>query len=634
MVVIPRLSSATKTGDSKYSSSVGSPKRRKLDPNTEEKVDPLPLRDQKEVSDAALVKLQGLLHDVFEAEDQLLPDVPPETQAGGRFFKYPNTIGDIGPVLTSEIHGTLSKALQKVSDYKRLNDIPTEYIKRIQKLCETPIMAAQSADFKLEASTADGEIERWVRQLEDAQNILLAIITLLQTMSGTQNTKDLCPEDLIQAIPATLGQIFDHCVIPVVECRASGKDSALFNIFSAQKQLVSNVIHQTKRVLTRLSAFLSSIDLAEGPITAIEFLAARLVFVENAPNDKESAIGIQKYEGSRRSAMDVLAKIFAKYPDQRPFILDEILVSLEKLPSNKQSARQFKLIDGKSIQLLSALVIQLVQTTALQQTSSRLAAPKNSLQKSVPASDEESEESDDDDDAGEHERRFSPVKSLSKQVEPLYENAIHSAQYVTKYIVQRAMTATKTGDQPYRNLLDLFTEDLITVLGSMDWPGADLILRVLASQMITIADHDKSSANAKNMSLELLGWMGSAISDLTSSAQHLSNAIEDGDSNLTDHLRQLFDDFTSRALHVQDIIDLHGPYRMTLEFLEEKDLGNWQLSSARGYLVTQWAKMACSSYEESALSDAAISTHGAGNLAKILSIMISDPKWLESNWYV
>ena len=63
--------------------------------------------------------------------------------------------------------------------------------------------------------------------------------------------------------------------------------------------------------------------------------------------------------------MDVLAKVFSRYPAQRPFILDEILVSLEKLPSTRQNARQFKLIDGKAIQLLTALVIQLVQTTAL-----------------------------------------------------------------------------------------------------------------------------------------------------------------------------------------------------------------------------------------------------------------------------
>ena len=44
--------------------------------------------------------------------------------------------------------------------------------------------------------------------------------------------------------------------------------------------------------------------------------------------------------------MDVLAKIFTKYTEQRQFIFDEILMSLEKLPPTKQSARQYRLTDG------------------------------------------------------------------------------------------------------------------------------------------------------------------------------------------------------------------------------------------------------------------------------------------------
>ncbi|KAI1976439.1 Sister chromatid cohesion protein 2 [Ophidiomyces ophidiicola] len=634
IVLIPRLSPSSNIDDVQYIADPSSPKRRKIDSQMEERQDAVQLRDQKEVSDAALVKLQSLLHEIFEAEDHLLPDDSPEALLNNKFFKTPNSISEIGPVLASDIHGQLSKALQKVTDYRRLEDVPSEYIKRIQKICEAPIMVAQSAEFRLESPPSDAETERWVHRLEDVQNILLAITTLLQTMSGNQSTKGLCPEDLIQAIPTSLGQIFDHCIIPVVECRASGKDSTLFSVFTSKKQIISNVIHQTKKVLTRLASFLSNVDLAEGPITAMEFLAARLIFVENAPNDKESAVGVQKYEASRRAAMDVLAKIFAKYPNQRPFILDEILVSLEKLPSNRQSARQFKLIDGKSIQLLSALVIQLVQTTALQ-LSTRPTLDQNALQKSSNISrtddlDGSEEEADTEDSDDEKKHKTTAIKRLSKQIDPLYDNAIHSAQYVTKFIVQRAMTSTKTGDQPYRNLLDLFTEDLITVLGSTDWPGAELILRVLASQMITIADHDKSTANAKNMSLELLGWMGSAISDLTSAAQHLSNAIEDGEGDLTEQLRYWLDEHSNRALHIQDIIGLDGPYRMALEFLEQRNLGDWQLSSARGYLVAQWAKIVCSGYEES-VQNGAGNAQGVRTLAKTLNHILSGPKWLESN---
>ena len=60
-----------------------------------------------------------------------------------------------------------------------------------------------------------------------------------------------------------------------------------------------------------------------------------------------------------------MSQIFARYEDQRIFIFDEILTSLEKLPVNRQSARQFKLVEGgKNIQLVSALMMTLVQTSA------------------------------------------------------------------------------------------------------------------------------------------------------------------------------------------------------------------------------------------------------------------------------
>src|SRR5438034_435967 len=210
--------------------------------------------------------------------------------------------------------------------------------------------------------------------------------------------------------------------------------------------------------------------------------------------------------------MDVLAEIFAKYPDQRAFLLDEILLSLEKLPSTRQSARQFKLIDGKNIQLLSALVMLLVQTTASQTSTTASTKIKRRLPVAGAGTgtghyDYLKEDSENGDSGIEDANRKLPLQRLWNHVEPLYDNAFRSAQYITRFIVQRAMTSTKSGDQPYRNLLDLFTEDLISVLGSTDWPAAELLLRVLAFQMVGVAEHDKSPANAKNMALELLGWM-------------------------------------------------------------------------------------------------------------------------------
>ncbi|KAM5445655.1 Sister chromatid cohesion protein 2 [Microsporum audouinii] len=603
-------------------------KRRPRSPSTQQ-TESVKLRDQREVINTAVANLQSLLQDVFESEDELqLESSQDQEQNANKYFYTMDATEDSKPCLSSDAHKQLQKAFRSVSGYGKLGDIPNEFITRVQKLCEAPIMAVQSVDITTESDMSDTSLENWAKLLGGLENALLAMGTLLHTMDGRTDAKELCSEDMIQLIPTALNHVFEHCIIPAVECRPNGKDAAIFSLYSGQKQAILSLTQQSRKVLSQLGIFLSAVDLVEGAITAMEFMATKLIFVENAHHEKESTIGIQKFEAVRRCAMDMLAKIFAKYAEQRSFILDEILVSLEKLPSTRQNARQFKLTDGKSIQLLSALVVQLVQTTALRGSS------QNATKSKLWPSRRNNNSSDDDGSGSEDEDDTLPFISLSKQVDQAYDNAVRSAQYITRFIVQRAMTSTKTGDQPYRNILDLFTEDLISILGSSEWPGVELLLRVLASQMVGIAEHDKSTANAKNMALELLGWMGSAISDLTSTAQHLNNSTDEGDSELTEYIRQLFDNHIGRSLHVQDLVVRDGPYRIALEYLNTKDVAGSHLPSARDYLLTAWAKTACTVHCESAQNaqnEALSRDSSVRKLAISLKSLISDPQWLEQH---
>ncbi|KAJ5214886.1 hypothetical protein N7468_010565 [Penicillium chermesinum] len=592
------------------------------------------MRDQKAEADDALLRLQDLLHEIFQAEDQIEPEqqIIATPDKPSPLFVSAQSLQVHGALLSSDAHTRLQKAIRKVVGFERLQDIPSDYLTRIQKLCEKSILASQGPDLSLHDATNENETHEWLAKVEDVLNSLLAIGTLLQTMSGRRTERDLCPEDLIEAIPTVLNQVFDHCIIPAVESRSGGKDADKFSFFSSSRRMIGSLIHQSKKVLALFADFLSRIEVSEGTITAALFFSSKLIFVENAHNDKDSAVGYQKYEPARRAAMDVLAKIFSKYPEQRPFILDEIPVSLEKLPSTRQSARQFKLADGKSIQLLTALVLQLVQTTALE-TPSRSSKSKRRLQ-TDPDEDELMGDADDNKNfnSDEEDELDESLERLAAKVNRLYDNAMRSAQYIVKFIVQRAMTSTKSGEQPFRNILDLFTEDLINVLGSTDWPASELLLRIMASQMVGIADLDKSPATAKSMALELLGWMGSAISDLIATAQHMLPALEDSDNELTDYLKQQFEDFLSRALHPQDLVAPRGPYRMALEYLsQDRNSENWQMTSARGFYLAQWAKTVCTLYYNSEDRDAVTTDDMADELVVLLSRSFSDPHWLESH---
>lgn len=59
--------------------------------------------------------------------------------------------------------------------------------------------------------------------------------------------------------------------------------------------------------------------------------------------------------------MKVLTNLFSRYSKHRQLVLDDILNSLVKLPAGKRTSRLYKCLNGDSIQMFSALLLQLIQ---------------------------------------------------------------------------------------------------------------------------------------------------------------------------------------------------------------------------------------------------------------------------------
>ena len=53
--------------------------------------------------------------------------------------------------------------------------------------------------------------------------------------------------------------------------------------------------------------------------------------------------------------------MFSKYDKHRKLILDDILASIARLPTSKRSLRSYRLSRNENIQMLTALVLQLIQ---------------------------------------------------------------------------------------------------------------------------------------------------------------------------------------------------------------------------------------------------------------------------------
>ncbi|TVY22746.1 Protein rad9 [Lachnellula hyalina] len=592
--------------------------------------------DQREKGDAAARNLRVFLQEIFEVEDQIQPD----GFSGNQLF----TSTSEGISLTTMAQTKVESLLQKIISAGRFTQAPLDELLRLQKLSEGALKDSENIDVKIYDSMGDSEVEAWLQQVDSAEIGLKAARTSLRLMSGGREDRQLYSEDVILTALNSFKNVVENCIVPVVEMRSSGSSSTTFKLLSAQKKVINNLLTQCRRVLSLLASLVANIELSETVINILEFTTSRLIFVENAPVERDSILGVARFDSLRVVAMDALAQIFLCFPTQRQGIFDEILTSLEKLPVTKQSARQFKLAEGGSIQLVSALIMRLIQTSASKPDVAKAKRRNKAL--------EALNGDDDGDNANSNAKQGSDVRytvnsepraeqqavtaiqELKEEISPLLDTAKTNASYVVGFIVGRAMKSTKTGDAPYRNLLDLFVEDFITCLNSPDWPAAELLLRLFLFKMVHLAEGDKTPAPAKNMALDLLGLMGSAISELNSHVRKTATSLETGDELAQYLVRLAFSSLGKRG-SLADLVSWScGPFRVSLEYLEERYSQDPQLHSAIGYFMAEWASKICSTFEtiDEDQEDWTQIEAEYGRLAYRLRMMVSDRRWLSTEY--
>lgn len=554
--------------------------------------------DPQEKSKKDLEQLTNLLETIFKAEEHNVTD-----EASGQSIFTQEEVSDSHvQVLTSPLQQRLDFALRKVISGSRITDIPIDQLVRIHGICSPSVKVTEYISLAVGQDWNETDIQEWLRRIDSAARGLYAGKTIIRIMATALDDKQIYSEENTSFVLKALRKILEYTIIPVTEARSSGANSESFAFFSAEKKTITSLLILANGLLALIGTFLDKVDVVENLITEIEYITTNLIFVDNAHSERDSVLGIQKFEMLRRTALDVLSKIFLRYPNQRTFIIDEILSSLEKLPITPQSARQYRIADGKPIQLVSALIMRLVQTT----TSTTGSAAKRTYYKEPDTKVVENgvhydakEESSRDSTplATKHTHDIADENCVPERVDKfakaLQGAAQQNAQYVMHYLVQRALNSTKSGDQPYRVLLDIFTEDFINCLGLADWPSAELLLRMLLSSLLRLAENDKTPAPQKNMALDLLGIMGSGIIDLHNRIRHFSQGLDASESELADRLIHLANNACEDDLGEEDLLSFDGPYRAILEFLQNYDSKDMQCESARSYHLVQWASRIC-----------------------------------------
>ena len=554
------------------------------------------VRPQREMVTSALQQFQDLLLSLFEAQESLRTEGRDEQPTNELFARLADN--DSAVQITSAVLEKLQRSMKYLINHQVLKDIPTDHLRQLQQLCEASVERAQVTNLSHDSdSNEDEDAPSWQSRISKVEHGILSATTILWTVLADVHDPNLFPEESFGWISTTLNNTFENFLIPIIESRPDGKDQSLFEAVNDVRDQAKSLLESAQKLLDTLSEVCVKTTGGESAAKAVEYLATKLIFVENATSEKASALGIQAFERARKSAMGAIAKIFARYTEERSHIRGAILQSLSKLPSTSRSARQYKTSEGKNIQLITALMMQLVQTTTL--TSS------NRHQRSK-VSDEDAADDGDEDKADIASNTLAArlsnadnldqtsIDALDARSKTRFNDGVRSASEIVNELVNRASVTSKSSEDNYRNLFDLFVEDLLNVVSLPDWPAAELFLRLTAQQLIAIANSTRHGASAKNMALENLGNMGSTISRIHMSLGELmEKASQDENEPTSQLLLDMSGGHADGNVRIQDLTTLQGPFRIVYQAMQHDGSENLRAKSSRAFFLTNWAVLLC-----------------------------------------
>ncbi|KDR82399.1 hypothetical protein GALMADRAFT_220397 [Galerina marginata CBS 339.88] len=385
----------------------------------------------------------------------------------------------------------------------------------------------------------DVDFDKLDTLLDVARDSILAADCCIALLGSDRLTKQLYSEELITACLNTIKNQLIKILYPFVE--ASADNGAALNTnplllgivknshsgASGHRRQLGELFQALSAVMPRINNLINAetVAMSDSIIIQAVYIAIGPFFVvdggePDVKGKKEHVInktlGKSAMRGLRLDALSLIRSIFANHEDQRSWIIEEILTSLIKLNDAKQKAGQFRLRDGRSIRTVSALLLQLVQTSAHDVRIQAKKIDKSRQAKFALRRQESFSES-----------QQAPPEPFLDEIDQeeiqLYttglESALKAAKTIIIFLTQRSGKgkATKNSNEAeYRAIFDNLIDDLLAVLFWPEWPAASLILSIASKFMVSSLDDVKTSSQtdnnaAKTMALDHLGVIAARI---------------------------------------------------------------------------------------------------------------------------
>ncbi|KAI8644557.1 hypothetical protein BD408DRAFT_340433, partial [Parasitella parasitica] len=286
---------------------------------------------------------------------------------------------DLPTLDISVIRKFTSLAANVIKNHKNLDCLDMDNAGRVIKLMENGIIAATDVDIiehyaKNPAENRESTFDM-LALISDALETCSMIFEILTTC---KLDKKFLSQNLITNCLHFIKNQLDYTIYPIIDAN-SFEDEAVslasntrdfMNLIAEspkQKHLISTFIPLVIRFFRRAFTLILAEELDDDVLVITAYISMAPFFHDFSESSQSILLAnynqettFSPYEQLKFCALDILKHIFSRYPKHRRWIFEEILTSLGSL-TVMDGVRKYRLRDNRSIHVISALFMQLVQ---------------------------------------------------------------------------------------------------------------------------------------------------------------------------------------------------------------------------------------------------------------------------------
>ncbi|GBO38522.1 Nipped-B-like protein, partial [Araneus ventricosus] len=403
----------------------------------------------------------------------------------------------------------LSNEAAKLKRLHAMNQFPPERLVRLLAILERNIIdGAKLLPVQSMEDQDEEEARLWLElTMERVMRSADASLTALYVMTSKDMPEKVFLEDVIERIVVFLKFQLQNTVFPVFDpayrLDPKSKDGYAGNIKQKRAHAhkvkekstlqLYNKLHESVRLLSEL---LELQTLTDTIILQVSTLGVSPFFVE----------GISELQ---LNSLHLVTTVFSRYDKHRQLILEDILASIARLPTSKRSLRNYRLNSEENIQMLTALVLQLIHSVV------KLPEPESPR----------TEDSLNEDRPKLPETKEKVYVDKDVLITMSYEASVTTAVNFLSVFLRKC--GTKNEEMDYRPLFENFVQDLLSTVNKPEWPASELLLSLLGRILVKNFSNKSMEMTLRVASLDYLGVVAARLRKDAVSSQDRKDMIND-----------------------------------------------------------------------------------------------------------